>query len=306
MIERVFLISLLSLVLPMPGFAQTKQVVVVIDAGHGGNDPGHETQIDGHEDEKELNLKISNFLGGYIAQYLQNVTVVYTRKGDQSVSLDRRVEIANGANADYFISVHCNGFERKSVHGTESHVHSMSLEKSVSFAREIESQFSRRAGRKSRGVKDKSDLQHSLQVLKFTNMSSVLVECGYITNPREAHFLNTTYGQEIIASAIFRAFRSTIQKDYPGVEFVKSSGGSTTSETGGVYAIQIMSSKTPISTDDSSFKKLEDNVLRKELNTTNAYRYIYTVGNYASRGDAKRALPDIQKAGFKDAFIIKR
>jgi N-acetylmuramoyl-L-alanine amidase len=283
------------------------QVVVMIDAGHGGNDPGHETSISGHQDEKYLNLKIAKFLGNYIEKYLDNVKVVYTRTNDSSVSLDKRVEKANSAKVDYFLSIHCNGNESKSVRGTESHVHSMSSKKSVSLARMIEKQFSSRAGRHSRGVKDKNDLQHSLQVLKFTEMTSVLVECGFITNTREANYLNSTYGQEIIASAIFRAFRGFVTKQHPNISFKKSSSNSSASSSVNAntrYSIQIASSKEWIDDEDSRFKSLD--VKRIKLNTTSAYKYIYVVGNYATKSEANTALSGIKKKGFRDAFITKR
>lgn len=278
------------------------QVVLVLDAGHGGNDPGHESSFSGHLDEKALNLKIANLLGGYIDKYLQNVKIVYTRKGDQNVSLNQRVDKANSINANYFISIHCNGNDRSSVHGTESHVHSMKATKAVSLARLIERQFSSRAGRHSRGVKDKNDLKHSLQVLKYTKMTSVLVECGFVTNKREANYLNSRYGQEIIASAIFRAFRAFIQKKHPSINFIKPKAGSST----GSYAIQIMSSKSPVDTKSSSFKRLKMDVTRKKLNTTSAYKYIYTVGTYGSRSEAKKALSTVQSRGFKDAIVVKK
>ncbi|MCH2223896.1 MAG: N-acetylmuramoyl-L-alanine amidase [Crocinitomicaceae bacterium] len=281
------------------------QVVLVLDAGHGGNDPGHESTFRGHLDEKALNLKITTLLGGYINKYLQNVKVVYTRTGDQNVSLNQRVDKANSINANYFISIHCNGNDRSSIRGTESHVHSMKATKAVSFARLIERQFAKRAGRHSRGVKDKNDLKHSLQVLKYTKMTSVLVECGFLTNKREASYLNSTYGQEIIASAIFRAFRSFIQKEHPSINFIKPKSGSSTASSGN-YAIQIMSSKTPVDTKDSSFKKLKMDVTRKKLNTKSAYKYIYTVGTYASKSEAKKSLSSVQSRGFKDAIIIKK
>jgi len=299
-------------------FAQKKQVVVVIDPGHGGSDPGHESGNSSLLPEKELNLKIATFLGGYLEEYLQNVKVIYTRTGDTFPSLDARVDKANNSNADYFISIHCNGNERKSVRGTESHVHSMDLKKSVALAKAIEKQFSSRAGRKSRGVKDKADLQHSLQVLKFTNMTSVLVECGFVTNDKEAKYLNTTYGQEIIASAIFRAFRETIEKNHPAIAFRKTpseSTGTSSSETAvstttsskTTYGIQIASSKTPVDAKkDPNLKKAGMTVDRKELNTSSAFKYIYIVGSYGSRKEAKAALDDIKKKGFKDAIVIKR
>lgn len=290
--------------------AQKREIILVIDPGHGGHDPGHLPMNNRGLAEKDLNLKISMFLGEYIEKYLQNVKVVYTRTNDVYPSLDDRVGKANTLNADYFISIHCNGNERESVRGTETHVHSMELKKSVSLAQEIERQFALRAGRKSRGVKDERDLQHSLQVLKYTNMTSVLVECGFITHDHERDFLNTTYGQEIIASAIFRAFRETIKAEHPSISFVRSAPlnnvGTSSPSVLGRYAIQIASSKEPLNVDDAWFKKLEMPVERRELNTSSAYKYIYLVGDYESKHDAKSALSQIHEAGFKDAIVVKR
>jgi N-acetylmuramoyl-L-alanine amidase len=297
---------------PYQAVGQKREIIVVIDPGHGGHDPGHLSNNGQHLTEKELNLKIAKYLGGYIEKYLQNVRVVYTRTTDVYPSLDNRVDKANAINADYFLSIHCNGNERKSVRGTESHVHSLSLNKSVALAREIEKQFSSRAGRKSRGVKDERDLQHSLQVLKYTNMTSVLVECGFITNQKEGNFLNTTYGQEIIASAIFRGFRSRIVKEHPSISFIRSKPAATSTEnsslasTGTTFGIQIASSKNPLDTDDYSFKRLKMSVERRKLNTSSAYKYIYLVGEYGSRKEAKEALASIQNNGFKDAIVVKR
>ena len=308
---RITLLFLVCLSIFSTSFSwsQKREIVVVIDPGHGGHDPGHLSENKAHATEKELNLKISRFLGGYIEKYLQNVKVVYTRTTDVYPSLDQRVTKANNINADYFISIHCNGNDRKSVRGTESHVHSLSLNKSVAMAREIEKQFSTRAGRKSRGVKDKRDLQHSLQVLKYTNMTSVLVECGFLTNDKEARYLNTTHGQEIIASAIFRGFRSHITKQHPNIAFKRPANeinNNSNSTVNGAYSIQIMSSKQPVDTKDSSFRKLKMDVKRTKLNTSSAYKYIYTVGSYATRKEAKAALSTVRSRGFKDAIVIKQ
>lgn len=311
-----FAFAVLFLAAPFFGFdsfCQKKEVVVVIDPGHGGYDPGHLSDNNAYLTEKDLNLKISKFLGEYIEKYLQNVRVIYTRTTDVYPTLEDRVNKANHNNADYFMSIHCNGNDRKAVHGTESHVHSFTLNKSVAFAQEIERQFSGRAGRKSRGVKDQSDLQHSLQVLKFTNMPGILIECGFLTNDKEAAYLNTTYGQEIIASAIFRGFRATIEKEYPSIAFRRpapiqnSDVASLTSVPGSAsYCIQIMSSKEPVDTEDEAFKRLKTPVVRKTLNTTSAYKYIYTVGEYSNKKEAKEELELVQSRGYKDAIIIKR
>ncbi len=314
MLLLLFCLSALSI----QSFAQKDKIIVVIDPGHGGSDPGHLSSNKNHLPEKDLNLLIAKKFGSYIEQNMKNVTIIYTRTDDSFPSLDDRVEKANNAKADYFISIHCNANARTNVHGTESHVHSMNSKKAVSLAKEFENEFSTRAGRHSRGVKDTDDREHSLQVLKFTNMTSVLVECGFLTNEKEANYLNTTNGQDIIASAIYRGFRTTIQKDFPSISFMKSAGGNNstanskstnnttnTSTASGKFTIQIMSSKEPMDTGGESFKKLGLPVTRKKLNTTSAYKYLYTVGSYDSQDAAKKDLEKVKKNGFKDAYIVK-
>ncbi|MEN9999453.1 MAG: hypothetical protein RI922_2443 [Bacteroidota bacterium] len=314
MLLLLFCLSALSI----QSFAQKDKIIVVIDPGHGGSDPGHLSSNKNHLPEKDLNLLIAKKFGSYIEQNMKNVTIIYTRTDDSFPSLDDRVEKANNAKADYFISIHCNANARTNVHGTESHVHSMNSKKAVSLAKEFENEFTTRAGRHSRGVKDTDDREHSLQVLKYTTMTSVLVECGFLTNEKEANYLNTTNGQDIIASAIYRGFRTTIQKDFPSISFMKSAGGSNstanakstnnttnTSTASGKFTIQIMSSKEPMDTGGESFKKLGLTVTRKKLNTTSAYKYLYTVGSYESQDAAKKDLEKVKKNGFKDAYIVK-
>ena len=292
-------IGLIALFLLFTGMTNSKSTVtVVIDAGHGGSDPGHLSHIKSLKQEKEINLKIANLLGGYIKQYLGNVRVLYTRTDDRFVSLDGRVDLANNNNVDYFISIHCNGNPKKSVYGTETHVHNFQARQSYSLAKDIEAQFKGRAGRHSRGVKNNDDRAHSIQVLKFTKMTSVLVECGFITNTREANYLNGTYGQEIIASAIFRGFRSAVQRDFPSVNLDPSS------KTGD-YIVQIMSSKAPIDTNHESFRRLKMDVVREKMNTKNAYKYKYYLDPFANQTDAMDALSKARKRGFKDAILNK-
>lgn len=295
-----FILSILLFGLSHLSYSQ-KTIKIVIDPGHGGKDPGHESHNSSLMTEKELNLKISLFLGGYLEKYLQNIEVVYTRTTDVYPTLDDRVSLANKVDADYFISIHCNGNERKSIKGTESHVHSLKSTKSVALAKEIENQFANRAGRYSRGVKDGNDRSHSIQVLKFTSMTSVLVECGFLTNEVEANYLNTTSGQEVIASAIFRGIRTQLQKNHPGVEFVEKAPESAKTN----YTIQLMSSIEPIEITASYFKNLPEAVVRVKLHTTNAYKYLYTMGNYKSKSDANSDLKMAQSNGFKDAFLIE-
>lgn len=275
-------------------------ITVIIDAGHGGKDPGHLSHSKNHKTEKEINLVIAKHVGSYIEKYLHNVKVVYSRKTDKFLSLDNRVDLANNNNADYFLSIHCNGNPKKTVYGTESHIHDFSAKQSYNFAKDIERQFSKRAGRNSRGVKNNDDRAHSIQVLKFTKMTSVLVECGFLTNATEAGYLNSKHGQEVLASAIFRAFRGTVQRDFPNVNITSKA------KTKKEYTIQLMSSKKWIDTDNADFKRLNMKVKRLELNTTNAYKYIYFAGTFENVTEAKRVLEKVKKKGYRDAMVVPK
>ncbi len=101
--------------------------LVVIDAGHGGNDPGCNG---GTSKEKEVTLAIALKLGKLIEDSLKGVKVIYTRKTDKFIELSERSNIANKNNADLFISIHCNANDNKEASGTETYV--MGLHKTES------------------------------------------------------------------------------------------------------------------------------------------------------------------------------
>ncbi|QSE97744.1 N-acetylmuramoyl-L-alanine amidase family protein [Fulvivirga lutea] len=219
---------------------------VVIDAGHGGHDPGTHGQF---SEEKDIALDVAMKVGGYIKEYLPDVKVIYTRDADKFIELEQRANIANKNNADAFISIHANAVSKNTIYGTETYVmgahktqgnfevakrensvilyedgyeekyegfdpnspesqilfslsQSAYIENSLYLASKIEEQFGKRAGRHSRGVK-----QAGFWVLWRTAMPSVLVEIGYLTNPKEEQELNSESVQGNIASGIFRAFR---------------------------------------------------------------------------------------------------
>lgn len=216
---------------------------IVIDAGHGGHDPGSI----GYRNvkEKEIVLDIAKKLGGYINEYLPDVKVVYTREDDTFLELEERGSIANEAEGDLFVSIHCNSHSSRQPYGTE--VFFLGLERSNTalevmkrenrvvranneteqkelsqeellvyelansayianserLAGMMEYQFDERAQRYSRGVK-----QGRFVVLYHASMPAVLVETGFISNPSEARYLTSEQGQAYIASAIFRAIRN--------------------------------------------------------------------------------------------------
>lgn len=216
--------------------------VVVLDAGHGGHDVG----ATGYRNvyEKDVVLDITKKVGGYIKEYLPDVKVVYTRDDDTFIDLYERGPMANRAEGDLFVSIHANAAGSRQAHGTETYflglersktaLQVMQRENKVINADEdekkeltqedliiyelansgyiatseriagmIQQQFKNRAGRRSRGVK-----QGRLVVLYNASMPAILVETGFITNPGEANYLKSDYGQSIIASAIFRAIRN--------------------------------------------------------------------------------------------------
>ncbi|MBM3420223.1 MAG: N-acetylmuramoyl-L-alanine amidase [Bacteroidetes bacterium] len=112
------------LLLSTSGFVSpvTKEFVVVIDAGHGGRDPG---AIGSASREKDIVLAIALKTGNYIKQNLSDVKVVYTREKDVFIELDRRADIANKNNADLFISIHTNAVRQgvsRNVAGSETFV----------------------------------------------------------------------------------------------------------------------------------------------------------------------------------------
>lgn len=277
---------------------------MLIDPGHGGKDPGHLSGFEGIAQEKEITLEIANKVGNYLLFNLSHVKVLYTRTSDEYPTLDERVEIANSKNVDYMLSIHVNGNSNENVHGTESHIHNFDAKKSYAWALLIEEQFKTRAGRKSRGVKTVDDLGHSLQILKFTKMPTVLVECGFITNSSEAKFLNSVYGQEIIASAIFRATRAMLKTNHPEIDFTPTTDLIAETKEEPYYKVQIMASIDSISTNINEFKKLEYPVERTMLESSSMYKYKYYLGPFTDKKEAKKAQKHAQETGFPDAFLI--
>jgi N-acetylmuramoyl-L-alanine amidase len=285
-------------------------ITILIDPGHGGSDPGHEAADKNLLPEKDLTLKIALKFGTYLSERLENVTVLYTRTDDRYPTLDERVNMANSKKVDYFISVHINGSPNTNIKGTESHVHSMSSKKSVKLARAFENEFKTRAGRKSRGVKDSDDREHSLQVLKFTEMTSVLVECGFMTNASEANYLNTSYGQDVIASALFRAMRSHLQETHKNISFTKKTASPSDNSKPDVssdktYSVQIMSSKEWLDTEKGSFKNLKHAVNRSQV-AQSGYRYKYFSGSFSSKSEAEDYCNEVKKKGFPDSIVVER
>jgi N-acetylmuramoyl-L-alanine amidase len=216
---------------------------IVIDAGHGGHDPGTMNRQLGLQ-EKDIALEVALLVGDYIKEHIPDMEVIYTRDDDTFVPLDERGLIATHAKADLFLSIHLNAAGNSRAYGSEvfflgmhrseSALEIMKRENSVvnleenagqeqlseeelliyelanagniaiseRIAAMVENQFRNRAQRRSRGVK-----QAGLMVLWHASTPAILVELGFLSNPNEARYMNSEYGQTIMASAIFRAVR---------------------------------------------------------------------------------------------------
>lgn len=234
------LIATLIMSLSMQAFT------LVIDAGHGGKDPGAAGR---KSKEKNINLAVALELGRLVAKNCPDVKVMYTRKTDVFVELDERARIANKAKADLFISIHVNSTAaRVGPQGTETYTLGMhraadnlEVAKRENSVITLESNYEQRYEgfdpkssesyiifelmqdqnmeksvrlarliqqqmRSSAKRVDKGVFQAGFLVLRATSMPSALVELGYINNPTEEQYLTSKNGQAALARSIYNAF----------------------------------------------------------------------------------------------------
>ena len=177
---------------------------VMIDAGHGGRDPGavnKELNIK----EKDINLPVARFMRHYIntGDYLYSCYL--TRDKDEFLSLDARCTKANTFSCSAFLSIHCNARHLPGENGIELEVfHYRDSAKGREYAGIVLDMLLKDIGREivvtNRGVK-----VGGYYVLKHTTMPAILVELGFITDNEEALFLNKVKNQVMIAKALNEA-----------------------------------------------------------------------------------------------------
>jgi N-acetylmuramoyl-L-alanine amidase len=180
--------------------------LIVIDPGHGGHDPGA-VAADGSL-EKDIVLNIAKHLERYLNQAA--VHTILTREGDlvklapgrsllssKRQDLIQRVEMANKAKADLFISIHCNSFPQSIWAGAQTFYYPGQAE-SKRLAVAIQSELVRRLGPNRRQAN-----AGDYRVLKDTHMPAVVVEVGFLSNPREARLLADPSYQKKVAEAIY-------------------------------------------------------------------------------------------------------
>jgi len=247
--SRFILLIIICLIInPLFGKVRERKSLetVVIDAGHGGKDPG---TVVGNFREKDISLAIALRLGDLIKEKLPDVKVIYTRNKDVFIPLYERSVIANKNNADLFISIHVNFCPSPSIKGTETYVlglhrteDNLNVAKKENSAILLEKDYSTRyegfnpnlsesyimfeliqdanidQSVEFAGILQDSFREHAQRtnrdvrqagflVLRETAMPSVLIETGYLSNPSEAKYLMSDLGRKTLSLTIFNSFK---------------------------------------------------------------------------------------------------
>lgn len=241
-----YLIIILFNIFIFNSLAQNSKFTLVIDAGHGGHDPGAIGKI---TREKDINLSVALSLGEMVASNYNDVRVIYTRNNDRYLTLQERADVVNNNHADLFISIHTNSAKATSAYGTESFTLGLakskgnldvamrensvilleddykskykgfdptSVESYIMFEFMQDKYLDRSVALASdiqsffkvhAGRSDRGVRQAGFWVLYRSACPSVLVELGFISNPEEERFLASASGQQSMAESIFKAFK---------------------------------------------------------------------------------------------------
>lgn len=338
------------------GESALKLKTVVLDAGHGGKDPGAPGQTSSTS-EKHIVLSIAKKLGSRIVQAYPDVKVVYTRDKDVFVELNQRANIAKKNKADLFISIHCNSNSSKSPYGASVHIlgqnssnqsnkgdyfdksmsvarrenavmlleddyktkyqgfdpdspesvisHSLmwsaNYESSLMLAAEMDAQFHEPPFRKSNYTGIHQDVFY---LLWATNMPSVLLELGFLSNPTDFKYLSTESGQNQVADKLFNAFNNYKSYYEGSMDFEQNAdirpAPAVDSVPESYFAIQIMGLGRALEASDPAFKGLEVKAVKSS--DSSVYKYVTA---WSEDRTAVLSALDKVKVKFPEAFIVK-
>lgn len=320
-------------------YAQQKQYTVVLDAGHGGKDPGKV----GYKKYKEKDIALDIVLRvGKILSKEKGVKVIYTRKKDVFVDLWERGRIANKADADLFVSVHCNAHNSQAS-GSETwilglHANSRNFEVAkaenqvillednyeekykgyninspesvIGLTLEQEENLDKSiflASTVQENFKgnlhrvDRGVKQAGFVVLHQTYMPSVLIETGFLTNKKEGAYLNSKKGKSEMASAISKAIIKYIDNARLNTVAVLSDFEPVVETKSGndVYF------KIQIASGKTKISTASYNFkgLKGVERVPVAGYYKYYLGNTTNYETAKELLQKAKKKGYTSAFI---
>ena len=341
LIKLVINLTLLCLIFLNSSFLfsqkKTNEFTVVLDAGHGGKDPGN--RGNGYY-EKNIALSIALKVGAELEKQ-SNIKVIYTRKKDVFVNLFKRAEIANKAKADLFISIHCDSHSSNAygagtfvlgLHANQRNFEIAKKENSVIFKEEnyeqkydgfdpnspesvislvlmqedyldqsiVIADLIQKAFVSDLNRKNRTVKQAGFIVLKYTYMPSVLVETGFLTNKKEGAYLNSKKGQREMSESIAKGilrYRNSISSDVIKNDSQLFSDLDYTDEY--FLKIQIASSSKKVPLKSYNFKGLGN---LSYLKNNNTYRYYFE--RTQDYNLAKLMLKRAVKSGYKDALIV--
>lgn len=319
----------------MMGGGEKKALIktIVLDAGHGGKDPG---TLGSKSQEKDVALKVTLKLGALIEKNHPKVKVIYTRKTDVFIPLNERANIANSNNADLFISIHCNANANKSASGHEtyvmgSHKNAANLDvakrenevilKEDNYSSNYDgfdpnsqqsfiifSMFQNAFVDQSIVLatniqqkfantvefKDRGVKKAGFLVLYKTYMPSVLIETGFLSNTEEEKFLTSDSGQDEYANSIYNAFANYKKQ----VEVVVPKDNAI-DKVGVKFRVQLGASPEDFEINKTPYVNLSD---LEKMRINGKYKCFY--GNYNTLNLAVVAQNIAREKGFPDAFVV--
>lgn len=321
---------------------QTGTFTVVLDAGHGGKDPG---KYYAKTAEKDIALSVTKLVGGMLEKH-KDIKVIYTRKTDKFLELYQRADIANDAKADFFVSIHCNAADSRAAKGNETFVLGLHRnadnlevvkrenavilleenyeEKYVGFDPTDPSSFAnmqliqeeyldnsiqmaaqiQQEFQKNLSRKNRGVKQAGFAVLRLTYMPSVLIETGFITNTEERNFLKTEAGQQKVAASIYDAI----------LEYHKNRDINAF-EVDPISELEI----EQVTTDSNTIYKVQLAASSRKL-PAKSYNfkklpdisrekegtiYRYFAGSTNDLNEIKKLLQEAKSKGYSSAFIVK-
>jgi N-acetylmuramoyl-L-alanine amidase len=332
MIKKIIIFCLSTLTWAFPQGLKT----IVLDAGHGGKDPGTQGKT---LREKDLVLDVTLELGKLLEKKYPKLNVIYTRKDDTFIPLIERAQIANKNKAQLFISIHANA-GKPEYQGVETYVVSADRVKttidvatrensaiyleenaqddykafiqanpefyleqallqkafeqqSIEFAQYVQKSIVEKTKTSNRSVK-----QAGFVVLFLTQMPSILIEIGFLSNITEEKRLSDVAYQKELAEGIFNAIK-TYKEDFDLLhQTIEKSQNESNKSKRITYAVQIASSKKEIELQAYNFKGL-----KQVKKIQNQDVYFYYLGEHFDREEVEKTRLSILDK-YPDAFII--
>lgn len=327
-------------------YSQNKRIfTVVLDAGHGGKDPGN--SYHGFV-EKEIALKTTMKVG----QFLENdkeIKILYTRTSDVFIELANRPKVANKENANLFVSIHCNSVKNLAPYGTETFVmgmsrHDMNLEvaKSENSVILLESNYKQtyqgfdpkkpesligltmmQEENLNSSINLATDIQKNfttnlkrnsrgvkqqpLWVLDAAYMPSVLIELGFLSNKKEGDFLNSDEGQTKMAKQIADAILNYKRKYFGETKSDKnvSSTNKQSETTSKVNGGVTYKVQLAVGSKKLEIKPSNFKGLKNVTYIYTDKKYKYMYGETSDENEAKKMQQEARAAGFTDAYVVE-